>query len=204
MHSRTMSKVDRRKEQRRELILQTAEQFLADKGFHETGIADIASKLGMGHGTFYSYFKNKQDIAEQVLQRAFSRFVSAVLVQDPGAGDSLEHYKSQVSSLLMGGLSLAESEPAMMHVLFEQSYAIDRGFLDRMREVLVAYTIGFLENGIAKGYLRSTLDVPLTSQMLVALLLDGSRRALQAPDMDACVKRKDAGMLLMFEGIAQR
>lgn len=37
------------------------------KGFHECRIEDIASKAGVGKGTFYLYFKNKEQLVDELL-----------------------------------------------------------------------------------------------------------------------------------------
>jgi len=46
--------------------LDASERIFAEKGYHATGIANIATELGIGHGTFYRYFKSKHDIALHV------------------------------------------------------------------------------------------------------------------------------------------
>ena len=49
-------------EQKRKDILAASVQVFAEKGFHAAGIADIAQKLGIGHGTFYRYFKQTKKL----------------------------------------------------------------------------------------------------------------------------------------------
>ncbi len=43
-------------------ILEAAEQLFAEKGYDKTTIADIISRAGIGHGTFWLYFHNKEDL----------------------------------------------------------------------------------------------------------------------------------------------
>jgi TetR/AcrR family fatty acid metabolism transcriptional regulator len=52
------------------LILKVAEKVFAEKGFDKARIADISKALGIGEGTFYEYFKNKEDLLFSIpLQR---------------------------------------------------------------------------------------------------------------------------------------
>ena len=55
--------------------------------------ADIAAELGIGHGTFYRYFRNKHDIAAHVLDRVVERVAAGALEEDPEASDTLEEYR---------------------------------------------------------------------------------------------------------------
>src|SRR5581483_1391867 len=52
----TMSLAERRKAELRREIIDAAFTCFAENGYHATGIADIAARLGIGHGTFYRYF----------------------------------------------------------------------------------------------------------------------------------------------------
>ncbi len=48
------------KEEKKRAILEAAVAVFAEKGFHKTKMAVIADKAGIGKGTVYEYFKNKE------------------------------------------------------------------------------------------------------------------------------------------------
>jgi AcrR family transcriptional regulator len=54
------------KNQKRQDILNSARALFKDKGFHSTKMEDISIEAGVGKGTLYEYFKNKQDIFDEV------------------------------------------------------------------------------------------------------------------------------------------
>ena len=62
-----MSKVDMKKKSKESSLLNTAFEFFTTKGFSKTSITDIASKAGVGKGTFYLYFKDKYDIRRKLI-----------------------------------------------------------------------------------------------------------------------------------------
>lgn len=50
----------------KQLIIDAARKVIGKKGFAGTRISDIVSAAGLAQGTFYLYFKNKQDIIEEI------------------------------------------------------------------------------------------------------------------------------------------
>lgn len=53
------------KNQKRTDILASARVLFREKGFHKTKMEEIALKAGVGKGTIYEYFKNKQEIFDE-------------------------------------------------------------------------------------------------------------------------------------------
>ncbi len=51
--------------QKRTDILTSARALFREKGFHNTKMEDIALRAGVGKGTLYGYFKNKQEIFDE-------------------------------------------------------------------------------------------------------------------------------------------
>jgi AcrR family transcriptional regulator len=56
---------------------------MAERGFTGTTIADISEAADLGFGTFYLYFKSKEDVLTTVLDEGFSSMLKRV--QDPCA-----------------------------------------------------------------------------------------------------------------------
>jgi AcrR family transcriptional regulator len=51
--------------QKRSDILTSARALFKENGFHNTKMEDIAQRAGVGKGTLYEYFKNKQEIFDE-------------------------------------------------------------------------------------------------------------------------------------------
>jgi len=193
-----------RAELRREEILDASERVFATKGYHAAGIADIATDLGIGHGTFYRYFKNKHDIAVHVIDRIVTRFAAIGFAEEPEAAGSLAEYRAQVERMLHGWLALGESHPLAMRFFHDSSASVDPARIAALVEASVVHTSRFLDNGVVKGFVRPDLDVRATSEMLVALILEGTRRTLAMPNADARRRWAEAGLALMFDGVRGR
>src|SRR5690242_13970166 len=89
-------------ERRRQEITTAAFKVFAERGYHATGIADIARELGLGHGTFYRYFANKRDIVTRVVEVAVERIVVAVGAESPDLANTAEEYHAQLQRIGRG------------------------------------------------------------------------------------------------------
>lgn len=55
-------------------ILDAAEEIFYARGYHETAISDIVKSIGVAQGTFYYYFKSKDEVLEALINRRISEF----------------------------------------------------------------------------------------------------------------------------------
>ncbi|WP_094607695.1 HTH-type transcriptional regulator BetI [Sporomusa silvacetica DSM 10669] len=60
-------------------IIDAAETLFYSKGYHETAISDIVKKMGVAQGTFYYYFKSKDDLLDALINRHLSTLISAII-----------------------------------------------------------------------------------------------------------------------------
>lgn len=192
-------------DEKRSQILAAALDVFAEKGYHAAGIADIAAKLGMGHGTFYRYFDNKLAIFGAVLDD-ITGDITDVVREEPAGAETLEAYRAQLDRITMRLFLVLANDPRRARVVFYEAWSVDstmRAKVLEMFEVFGAYTEGYLTNGIAKGYLRESLDVPVVARMLNALIFEGLRACMVAArPADVGVRYARAGLDFMLNGIA--
>ncbi len=67
MSPRTKKQLSKLKAQRREQIIKESLQLFADKGYFNTSISDIATKLKIAKGLLYNYFSSKEALLNEVL-----------------------------------------------------------------------------------------------------------------------------------------
>lgn len=63
-------------EERRNEILDAAEILFTTKGYGKTTIVDILNKVGIAKGTFYYYFKSKEEVMEAIIERVVDNDVA--------------------------------------------------------------------------------------------------------------------------------
>jgi AcrR family transcriptional regulator len=65
-------------EERREKILNSATSYFAKNGFYAADMDKIAKNAGVGKGTLYNYFKNKDDLYLNCVEHHFEKTLSFI------------------------------------------------------------------------------------------------------------------------------
>jgi AcrR family transcriptional regulator len=193
--------------ERRAQILQAAYDVFAERGYRDTTVADIAQRLGIGHGTFYRYFENKHEVFEQVLMAGLGRVAKAIAT-DASSIDTLDEYRAKVLRVGQNMLALLESDPALPRLLFYEAMGISPELdekIQRMWEMAGTITEAYLQNGKTKGFLRADLDVQVTALAVNAMIFEAGRRVVRAQNRDEMRARWLDGIArLMFDGFSAR
>jgi AcrR family transcriptional regulator len=62
-----------RREETRRALLDAAATLFAENGYHATSVPDIVQAAGVGHGTFYEYFKSRRAILLALTKEVFGQ-----------------------------------------------------------------------------------------------------------------------------------
>lgn len=195
-------------EGRREEIADAAIAVFAEHGYRDASIAQIASKMGAGHGTIYRYFDNKRAIAEYVLNRSLLRLTSVIVGEPPDASTTAEEYRDQVVRIGTALYDLMIAEPELGSVVFFVAGQVDSEMRENVQQAydaVASVTELYLRNGIDRGFLDPGLDTFLTASAIVGMIFEGARRVHMADDKRGEGERWAATVVrLMFDGIVAR
>ena len=167
---------------KREAILTTAREIFAEKGFHATGIADIANRLDVGHGTIYRYFKNKLDMFLTLFDALNADFLKIAWGTRPDLAENPEEYIGVMQKFCLDFSQIFLRELSHIRIFFEEAHAdpeIRRRFEAAQAEFLDT-TVRFLTIGRDKGFIRPELHIPSTARLLNAMIYDTMRAATEA------------------------
>lgn len=197
---------EQRAEQRREDILSAALAVFADKGYHAAGVADIAGRLGIGHGTFYRYFRSKRDIFD-ALVIGITTEISAVVSREPPETDSLEAYRAQLYRIAGRLFHIFAEDPRLARIMLFEAPGVDARLQQQFQTAMTLYaqfTAQYLENGIDKGFLRPDMDIVIVSRAVNAVIFEGIRDIAfsREPEKDA-QRWIDQGVALMLQGVGR-
>jgi AcrR family transcriptional regulator len=201
-----MARVDIAAIRRREII-DAALKVLAEKGYHKTGIADIARELQVGHGTIYRYFKNKLDIASSVIEDIIENIAEVVTAEPPDGAKTLEEYRRQLYNIGDRFYDLLDFKPEYHRLLFFEALSIDEAItakIDSAFTLFATYTELYLKNGIKEGFLRPDIHTHEASLAVNAMLFEAARRLSLASSIDAESKKRwtDTIVGIMLDGLA--
>jgi AcrR family transcriptional regulator len=197
-----------RSQQTLERLLDSAEALLADKGFDEVTVADIAARAGLSVGAIYARFRDK----EGILHRLQDRFVAeahltaeATLDPERWAGASSEEIAGELIAFLV------EIHRERVGVLREmlgrarsdaEVYARRDGLIAHIARLLSALLLA------RAGTLRHPepeLAVPFALRLVLGVLKDailyGTPRAHGIPASDAVLARELTRAFLAYLGV---
>ena len=72
MCPRTSEQFETIRQEKTKLILDTALELFAEKGFHQTSISDITRRAGISKGLLYNYFESKDEVLKNIIQTGYN------------------------------------------------------------------------------------------------------------------------------------
>ncbi len=135
----------------RDRLLAASRRAFAELGFAKARVEDVVTRAGVGHGTFYAYFPNKQ-AALAALMREHAGTLERLASQPWRAGD----VRRSLAEVL-GGLADLYDRDADMVVLWTEAAAHDPALtavLDEVRHQFVERIARNVERAQAQGLAR--------------------------------------------------
>ena len=200
----TLSRAERKKLEMRQEILDAAFACFSEQGYHATGVADIAGRIGIGHGTFYRYFKSKRDIIEHVIDDVTEQIFQAIGAENAaGLADDIEQYRQQSVRIGAALADLFRDNPQLPLLLLEAG-SVDNELRERVFGMLATsdqLTEAYLRHGVEKGYLRADLDTEYTARAVTGMILATGLHASRGGEVQDSERFSAAVIALMYGGI---
>ena len=159
------------KEAKKKEIVQSSLGVFAKKGFKDTIMSDIAMSAGIGKGTIYEYFPNKQAIFIEAfgsIQRELDSEITASVSSHPDPGKKLtafigsycRFYEKLPEALMIYIDVWVEAIKSRKNKIKNQTLALD-SYYQQIIEIL--------KQGIEAGSFKS-IDTELTSRVIFSSL----------------------------------
>jgi AcrR family transcriptional regulator len=146
------------REARRAEIVSAATAAFAERGIAHTAVSDIAKAAGVAQGTFYLYFKSKDDVVVAVAERIGDIMIDGiervVAVPDRSAVDKF--------LALLDQLSDSTSDPDSSELIEIMHREGNRALHDRLAEQLTPRLVSIIERIIDQGLAEGVFAVPDT------------------------------------------
>jgi len=110
-----------------------------EQGFHAARVSDIATAAGVGKGTFYLYFTNKEAVFHHLADDFFGRLMGETLGRFPSSevmnrGD----LAAQLGEMWHLILTRCRREPVLTSLILRESAALGRDARERVESHLTA------------------------------------------------------------------
>jgi AcrR family transcriptional regulator len=162
------------KTSRRSDIAKIAMELSAVKGFDKTSIREITAQAGMGKGSFYDYFTDKDDLLNEIVQVMFMEWTTLIVSKLENIDDPI----AQLSTLLREG-SVMGDEFTQLMILYvdiwrrcvreEGSARFIRQFQSFLTDSKKAVA-GIIDNAKIQGKIREDIDSSMMATILIALI----------------------------------
>jgi AcrR family transcriptional regulator len=193
---------DRQRQERERLVLDAAEELLAEKGYHEMSIDEIAARVGVSKGTVYLHFSSKEELVLAQLERGMRRFIQSVDVVVLSAASPSEKLRSLIELIY----SQSFRDCAQFVTSIHESPDLRNRLMERKREfhdqwdALSQRVSAVFDEGKALGVFDSTIPTAVMASVFWGLLTprtyEGLREQMSVEEMVSHLSR------FFFKGLA--
>jgi AcrR family transcriptional regulator len=163
------------KPDKRQLIMRAAEALFSKGRFHEITMDDVSRKAGVGKGTLYRYFKDKDDLFREVVLSGFDDLCRLVRAE----GDRAEDVRSCLVKVSERLSEFHSRRRQVLHMMqSEERRALRRR--DRAREEWLKRhrtLVDAVAHIVARGQRECVVRSDVSSAALAALFLGMNRTA---------------------------
>jgi AcrR family transcriptional regulator len=154
-------------EERRKEIMETAAQFFLTKGYEETSVNMIVEHLNIAKGTFYHYFKSKEEILGAILEDYLERFAQQIrlitLSIDMNAYEKLQFVLKNILS--------SDQEPKHLtaHVEDNKSAKLHQMMEEKFYEKFKPIIVTIINQGAQEGIFKVSHPEEITEILLIGV-----------------------------------
>ncbi|OFW59798.1 MAG: hypothetical protein A2V52_01765 [Actinobacteria bacterium RBG_19FT_COMBO_54_7] len=152
---RVRSTTDEEKQRRREMILEAAEKRFRRFGYSKTTMEEIAGDAGISKGTIYIYFKNKEEIFTELLDKETLELERLMY----GRIKNMQSVAEQLKTIFIGTLDYLQQHPFLYSTLRRDVEMVSPRILrhtfkieDRYVSVIEDYVRRGIETGEIEKY----------------------------------------------------
>lgn len=156
------TRISKDPELRKEEMITAAVELFLTKGFEETAIGDIVAKVGVAQGLFYYYFKSKDEILNEVVERFAGRYFGDLFrIIDNEQLNAIQKTRAIFEQMFK---LMRENEKLILYFHTAENellhYRLERKFADQA----VALFLNIIEQGIREKvfdveYPRETAEI---------------------------------------------
>lgn len=156
--------------ERQRLILSIAAEEFGRSGFRDTSYNRLLSRVGLGKGSAYYYFADKQDLFLTVVQNCYRAYFSSLT--DLPRPTSANRYWAFIELMTRRWMEFMRSDPTSAKLIL--CFARERSVLDvvsggELLDEIERDSIDLIRLGRKLGAIRRDLPIPLLADLVRAI-----------------------------------
>lgn len=193
-----MVRITKDPETRRKEFIEAARDLFLEKGFDQTSVSDITNKVGMSHGSFFYYFKSKNEVMKEVINsnlNYWEKFMKDLVSNDKI--DALEKLKVIFSLTIES----QKSKQNINEFLQKEGNAIMyREHRKRAREIVIPLLTQVVEQGVKEGIFK--VEYPRETVEFVSYIVENLGDSLKAAQSKEEYLRKINALKILMAKVA--
>lgn len=161
----------------RQHILDVAKSLMTDKGYTAVGLAQVLTAAGVPKGSFYYYFRSKEEFGQALLEEYFQEYIGRVDVVMAGAGTGAERLLSYLRYWAKTQSFDHPDEKCLVVKLGAEVCDLSedmRTVLEEGTALIIQRISRCVEQGIADGSISKAHDAGALAESLYQLWLGAS------------------------------
>lgn len=187
-------------ENKKKLILKVSEKLISKKGYSKTTIDEITKKAGIGKGTFYLYFKDKDDLFFSIVKEEFENLMVRIREEVEGINDFFERLKKGIEIYL----EYHEKNYAFFKILLQEKPFIKRKSFENFWKDFFKKWDNFMKEGFEKQIKKKKikkLDLEDMIYSLIGILHGNIHKWIISERKYSLIKKKDVIFEIFTSGI---
>ena len=182
-------------------MLKAATSIFAKEDFHKVTMEEVAKKAGVGKGTIYRYYKNKEDLYFSIISRGLEtlyRYISRLVSREK---DTL----SKLRRVIFCALRFFELNKSFVKVFLQEEVKFKTMGYEECKENL-SKSIDLVEELILKGQEEGVLkeiNVSQAASLLIGMAKELFLREIEAPSKLGLSKNVELISEIFFFGVAR-
>ncbi|MBN1374576.1 MAG: TetR/AcrR family transcriptional regulator [Dehalococcoidia bacterium] len=157
---------------RKRQITQAAYEIIAEKGYYNFTMMDIAKRAGVSSGLIHHYFRDKENMLVTLLRE----MQQSVRITTEQAIEEVSDPKEKLEVFMDRAFALVETQREYLYVTYD--FLTQIKFNERMQRIMTKLYRGYretmveiLREGKAKGTFKKNVDEHYTSTLFVSIML---------------------------------
>ncbi len=152
-------------EERKNEILDAAQELFAQKGFDGTSTSDILDNVGIARGTLYYHFKSKEDIMNALIQRYNTQILTATKkISEDKSTPILERIIGIVAAINVSG---GEGQEIIEHIHKPQNALMH----NKIQDAIVNSITPILADLVREGNEQGIFDTPFPYESMEMVII---------------------------------
>ena len=165
---KTSKATEKRKNAKRQLIIDTAAKVFAEKGYHNTSVKDIVEEASVSVGSFYFYFKGKEELFIELYLSTAKEFQnSAEQVLDVNNFSLSKNF----IRVVLSNLWMYEQNRDLAKIMLIEAVGLNPDF-ERIRTESIKESCRTMEKWFKQFKIRNPVNIP--DERIAALIFEGS------------------------------